>query len=170
MRLKIVCMINNISWASYWLTVFLLTGTYYIIVILLYYRKDFKRWASAKGGTIQPPFPSTAVSAQQNNSFQQQVLFEGDHSSDNLQTEDAPEAIPVEQSLVDEVQAFFEGATENSYSKEWLLSHLKTIVQKYPSVENTLYKNSVGQLIIFLAEQNCSVHLSAEEVMGIWLG
>jgi hypothetical protein len=40
-------MINNISWQGYWMSIALLTGSYYLVILLLYYRNDFKYWLAS---------------------------------------------------------------------------------------------------------------------------
>ncbi len=83
---------------------------------------------------------------------------------------EAPENGTIVSSLIDEIQAFFEATGTKDFTKEALLQKIKGIIQKYPSVKGSTYQYSVNNLLLFLAEQSCSIHLSAEDVSGVWIG
>jgi hypothetical protein len=76
--------------------------------------------------------------------------------------------IPGLTSLVDEVQAYFEGTNSASATKAKVLHDIGLLVQKYPMVTGSAYRHSVTNLILFLAEQNSSIHLSADDVSAVW--
>ncbi|MDQ3681602.1 MAG: hypothetical protein M3352_00850 [Bacteroidota bacterium] len=157
-------MINNISWQGYWISIALLTASYYLVLFLLYYRNEFKHLFSARQVERVP----SAVPFETNEKVvHQPQLFSGEFSQASVNQE-KPEVIAIEQALKDEVQAFFDEA-QKSITKKDLLVSLQGICNKYPTVFESPYQQSVNQFIIFLAEQNCSVHLSAEEVSGVWL-
>ncbi len=157
-------MINNVSWQGYWISIALLTGSYYLIVFILYYRNDFKYWLGSRDGER---IPSAAAFETNDKKLHQPLLLSEEIIQGNVGG-DKQEAIPIVQSLKDEVHAFFDEAYKDITKKD-LLVFLNGITNKYPTVLDSPYQQSINQLIVFLAEQNCSVHLNAEEVSGVWL-
>jgi|GEM_PF-1480257 len=158
-------MINNISWQGYWITIALLTGTYYLGIFLLYYRNDLKNLFSIR----QVKRVSSAAAIETNEKgLHKPPIFSEEFSPGNVEG-DRQEVIPIVQSLKDEVEAFFDDERQKEISKKDLLVSLRRMCNKYPTVLKSSYQHSVNQFIIFLAEQNCSIHLSAEEISDVWL-
>jgi hypothetical protein len=67
------------------------------------------------------------------------------------------------------MQSYFQALERGTATKETILASLKQIIRKYPGVKGTAYQHSVSNLIVFLAEQNGSLHLSTEEAGSVWL-
>jgi len=154
-------MFNNISWQGYWTSLAIIVSLYYAYLLLFYFKPErlsLVRYLH-KAGLIHSSAPAHVKV--------QTALF----SQTELTKEDpeVPDSNPAVISLVDEIQAFFEAAAPNQFTKEFLLQVLRELTRKYPGVRGSAYQHSVSNLIVFLAEQTCSLHLSAEEVKGVWL-
>lgn len=163
-------MFNNISWQGYWITIALLSAGYYLVVYLLYFRKDFLiEWgktSKSNGKSPLPPithdmepFPTDAV--------QQPSLF------DNAEEFLRPEPGTIEHTVyacMDEINAYLEEAKRSKCVKEAMLYALRSILQKYPAIAASEYKESVTSVIINQCEFVCAVHLSAEDVVRVWVG
>ncbi len=146
------------------MSIALLTGSYYLVILLLYYRNDFKYWLASRHGERIPSAPAFETNGKE---LHQPQLLSEEIIQGNVGG-DKQEAIPIVQSLKDEVHAFFDEAHKGITKKD-LLVFLNGITNKYPTVLESPYQQSINQLIVFLAEQNCSVHLNDEDVRGVWL-
>jgi hypothetical protein len=163
-------MINNISWQGYWITIALLTAGYYLVIYLLYFRKDFSiEWSKSLGSGRKSPFSSVTAenSAPQTVTPEQSALF---NSSEELQ-ELAKN--PIESAVyacMDEVAAYLEETKGSKSVKEELLYGLHSILRKYPAIAGSEYKESVTNVLVTQCEYHCSVHLSADDVVHVWVG
>ncbi len=147
---KCVCMINKISWASYYFAITLSVILYYLVVLIIYYKDDIKQLLYTRN-SISPAYKLKPII--ENN-------FEGiDH---NL--------LSIIQSLFDETTAFFNEASHANLSKEDILNSLKSLLSKYPGVRNSPYTQSIDSMIFQYSKDICSIHLSAGEVDMLWKG
>jgi hypothetical protein len=71
---------------------------------------------------------------------------------------------------MDELNAFFENQKSSKAVKSEVMYALYGILQKYPSLRNCDYKESITNVIALQCENICSIHLSAEELKGVWFG
>jgi hypothetical protein len=155
-------MLSNISWQGYWTTLAITTVLYYILVFVFFYRSAFVQY-------FQRQIVNHKFHPELGTEIPLQMGLSGKQSVTVANKADKPEYVPAVHSLVDEVHAFFESTDPRSHSKTSLLATLKSIVQKHAGVKGTPYQYSLNNLILFLAEQNGELHLSAEEVGSIWL-
>jgi hypothetical protein len=162
-------MFNNISWQGYWITIALLTAGYYLIVYLLYFRKDFsiewKKGTTPKDETLFSSVTSESAATQPVTN-EQPTLFD-DSSDFQPPTKNTIESTVY--ACMDEVNAYLEEAKRSKCVKEEMLFALNAILRKYPSVAASEYKESVTNVIVNQCEYNCSVHLSADEVVRMWV-
>jgi hypothetical protein len=149
-------MFNNISWQGYGTFLAITIFLYYSFIVFRYYRAEVLHLL----GKSKEATDSTERKVWTSLSSKEEFM-----PSTNM---DAPESDPAATSLIDELQAFFEAGTNQVHTKESLLKSLELICKKYPAVGGTPFQYSVNGLILFLAEHSCSIHLSAEEVSGIW--
>ena len=134
---------NHISWQAYGTILAFATIAYYLFLYLVFFRRKIKMPVS--GWQRSVPFDSKTVGT----------------SSD---TEN------IVQQCMDELNAFFEEARRSKKFREEVLYSLKLLFQKYPSLKNSIYQESLTKLAASQAEHLCSVHLSAEEIAKVWLG
>ena len=142
-------MINNISWQGYWITLALISAGYYLVIYLLYYRHDFKVWIQRK------PYNSDGIVSA---------------SESIIQPPAEKNAEPLIDSCIDELNAFFEESRRKKVIKEELIYSLQLLLKKYPSLNDSEYKESLSNLIATQCEDTCLVRLNADEVYHVWLG
>lgn len=70
---------------------------------------------------------------------------------------------------MDEITAYFEAVFKTTCEKEKLINSLQLLLQKYPAIKNSQYKESLTNVIVTQCENRCSIHLSAEDVEGLCL-
>jgi len=163
-------MFNNISWQGYWITIALLSAGYYLIVYLLYFRKDFSiEWSKRSKSNDESPFlpttPNSGISP--SDAVLQPSLF------DNSEEFQRPEPGTVEHAVyacMDEINAYLEEAKRSKCVKEEMQYALHSILRKYPAIAASEYKESVTNVIMNQCEFVCSVHLSADDVVRVWVG
>jgi len=131
-------MFTQISWSSYIVTVLLLLGGYYLFIGYWYYRNDLLQLISGKRNTTNDKLVSTQ---------RHQTLI---------------------QSFSDEVHAFMEQAVKNKLDKKDIMQSLQLLLQKYPALKDSGLQGSVQNLIINEYASYCSIHLSDEELSGLW--
>lgn len=154
-------MFHEISWHSYWTWVLAITFIYYLFVCICYFRESIRRFLN-HWPTTQTPFVNSGTKEQD----LMPNLFDGHHSSANNSNGEEH----VAQSCMDELDAFFENQKRSKAVKSELMFSLYSILQKYPSLKSSEYKQSVTNIIATQSENICSIHLSAEELKGVWLG
>lgn len=162
-------MFNNISWQGYWITIALLSAGYYLVIYLLYFRKNFKiEWSKHSKSTVSSSSPAApdAATPQQERTVQP-ALFE---SADDFHY---PKVETIEHTVyacMDEINAYMLEAKRSKCAKEELMYGLHGILRKYPTISASEYKESLTNVIVNQCEYLCSVHLSADDVVRVWLG
>lgn len=162
---KNVVMFSQISWATYFETVVYSIAIYYVFILYKYYRYDLasilkgkQRPSLAEGAFTPSPQQSTFSSV--NTTNQADLMPKEDQGNRHSL---------LAQALTDEIQAFIAGAGNNKFEREPILLSLQLLVGKYPSVKVSPYKESIQELIAQQCATNCSVHLSEEELDGLWV-
>ena len=148
-------MINNISWQSYWTFIALTVALYYLIIVSFFYKAEIKALIS-KGITSRSS-----------------IVNHDDSSIVSLNMEPSKDKTNLKyQSFVDELEAFFEALVNETVSKEYLIASIHTLIRKHAIVTYIEQKELVAlqQLIQFLSKDKCSIHLSADDVTGMWEG
>lgn len=78
-----------------------------------------------------------------------------------------PEPFAVAQSLSDELHAFLHEAGRKDTPKEEVIQSLQALLGKYPLPDKG-FMISIQNLIERESKMHCSVHLSEEELVGLW--
>lgn len=159
-------MLNNISWQGYWTTIVLLTLAYYIVLYLVYFRRQLPSLLAKRESSPKQPTASPAVA-----SFlqaQNQPSLFPEETADEFTVPDGEEGIVY--ACMDELNAYFEGAKKQKIAKPELLFALQRILAKHPSLKQSAYKASLSNVIVSEAEHHCSLHLSEAEVVQVWAG
>ena len=146
-------MFNTISWQEYFTFLLTTIAVYYLVVYLLYFKGKNGRLQ-----TVQGSFSNEKPSKEQRATLFDQQL----NTEENLQ--------PIVHACMDELNAFFENQKRKKAIKSELMFGLHTILQKYPSLRNSDYRESLTNVIATQCEAICSIHLSAEELKDVWLG
>ena len=164
-------MINNVNWQGYWTSIALITAGYYLLVYLLHFRTDFKFFLH-RNSQGENNIQFTSVSDLQNKvkkspeSNQNPFLFNESRDFDTP-TKESDEYMVY--ACMDEITAYFEAVIKTTCEKEKLINSLQLLLQKYPAIKNSQYKESLTNVIVTQCENRCSIHLSAEDVEGLWL-
>ena len=148
-------MFYTISWQSYWCALALLLVIYFIVIYLVYYRRDLKL-----------PFIEKQFPPKKGNGFQ---LFDKESHSEFDSPPDGTEEHIV-YACMDEMNAFFDEASKKRWHKNELLYSLQLILKKYPSLKTSQYRSSIFNVIASQSEHICNIHLNAEEANEVWLG
>jgi hypothetical protein len=147
-------MFNNISWQDYFIFLAVSTALYCLVIYLLY----FKNSSITNFQTKQGSFNTKQTSIDQPSG-----LFDQDsYGEKELQN--------TVYACMDELNAFFENQKASKAVKSEVQFALHGILQKYPSLRNSDYKESITNVITLQCETICSIHLSAEEMKGVWFG
>lgn len=150
-------MFSSISWQEYWTSLTLITLAYYLAIYLLYFKKG-EQLSSQKQVFIPGSSPKEE---------NQPTLFEVENPYSKQRVKEGEEYMI--QAYMDELNAFFENQKRKKAIKGELMFGLNTILQKYPSLRNSDYRESLTNVIATQCEAICSIHLSAEELKGVWL-
>lgn len=147
-------MFNNISWHEYITFLAVSTALYYMVVYFLYFKNAIRTSALKKG-----EFFNSKLKVKE----QAPGLFDhNDYEAQNLQN--------LVYACMDELNAYFENQKASKPIKSEMMFALYSVLQKYPSLRNSDYKESITNVIATQCENICSIHLSAEELKGVWFG
>jgi hypothetical protein len=131
-------MLKIISWQTFVLIALLFTSVYYVIVLLLYFRK---------GLTLPGGFNKSTVPVLSNSSAIDQPGYD---------------------EFSEELEALLLQSSAESTSKETLIPSLKRLLQKYPVLKNMPGRTSILELIMQACQVHCSVHLSEADLSVLW--
>lgn len=153
-------MFQSLSWHQYWTGVIVASCIYYALVYLFY----------SRGTKIfgKETVSSLHASMQAEGMERHEAPTQSDNSEHTTGDVD-----PAEQELyncLDELNAFFENGRKSKPVKGVLVQSIRTILQKYPSLAGSVYKDSITNVIAVQCENICSIHLSAAELEGVWFG
>jgi len=150
-------MIKQISWAEYCTAMAVLCSAYYIVIIVLYFRREVLDLFSGNKKLVAPaPLPSSSprhpaanlVRTAEGNTSQEEKLF----------------------ALTNQLMQVLQPVFGNDYVKGELMTALQLILRKYPLLKGTAFQVSVNNYIGMESENQCSVSLSEQELSGIWQG
>lgn len=133
---------NGISWGTYLLVMVILVAIYYIIIGVLYYKKEFRSLISGKD-----------KSSGANEKVEEE---QGDSLFDEL-----------EEVVLDIRSNILEQAGKN-VGKADLLDRLKERLNNYGGLRNPAFRVAVNNFIIKHAEEICGVLYSEEELEAAW--
>lgn len=158
-------MFNQISWATYAQTVVFSLFIYYFFVLYRYYRHDLlvKIKGKQRYASNNVAFDSTSqqLAFQRENKFNEIAFIPKENKNGGYS--------PLVQALNDELQAFITEAGNNSFQRQQILPSLQLLIGKYPSIKSSPFKESIKQQIAQQCASTCSVHLSEEELDGLWV-
>lgn len=165
-----MCVMNiSLTWANYALIVSVCLVAYYLVV-LFFYRKNFTRVSTIQSSDTSHPLGNLSTEEiELNNSKSLNLFGEELEEEEPRLIEDVPDYTPEAQDFADEIQAYTSSCGEAT-SKENLIQNLRKIIQKYPALIGSEAQYELSQLIAISSENNCSIHLSADELSGLWNG
>lgn len=155
-------MFCSISWSEYLTFIAISSLIWYAFVFYTYYRHEIlqKTKSSQTASNLAMNFSyiplKEEVASIDHGEYQPRQVSE-DHSQ-------------IVQSFTDEVVAYLEQAAKDDTPKNDLLHSISVIANKYSSLSQSEYKESLEQFVITQIEMNCAVFLSENEVSRIWSG
>jgi hypothetical protein len=152
-------MINNISWASYWYAVAITLISYYLFILILFYKRDIQYFI---GGNKRQPTPDDLRST-----LKQQDKI-GKESLSGIHDEEG--SISAAQALNDEAIAYLEQAGLNGSKKDEIVYCLQQIIKKFPILKYTAHQPAINKLIQSECKNNCSLSLDEQDINNVWLG
>jgi hypothetical protein len=159
----------SLTWANYALIVGVCLAIYYLVV-LVFFRKSFTRASVIKTSDILPSlFGSLTEEIPVTNSKNPDLFGEEMGVEDLNYYEEDHDVTPDAHAFADELQAYTSSCGED-VGKEELIYNLRKIIQKYPSLAGSSFRYELSQLIAISSENNCSIHLSADELSELWNG
>lgn len=151
-------MFSNISWQEYWTSIIVITLAYYLVIYLLYFKKSLQLSSPKQEFNLD-----TSIKGES-----KPTLFEVENSGTGLTMNE--NQVHVIEACMDELNAFFDNQKKTKAVKSELMFGLYTILQKYPSLRSSDYKESLTNVIATQSENICSIHLSADDLKGVWFG
>jgi len=143
-------MLQGISWGGYWTFVLLITAGYYLVVYLFYFRAE---------GFLKKLNPLNISSKERYRITEDEGLQNKEAAEDSLFN-----------ACLDELNAFFDNQKKSRAIKREVINSLRMVLQKYPSIEISGYKDCLSNLIATQCQSICSIHLSSDELRDLWLG
>jgi hypothetical protein len=149
-------MLNNISWGLFILYCSGALLVYYVVLVVV----KGSGWMAKNKDTAGSPLSNfTSVKRKW------MSLTRADEKENAKPDQQLLQSIVHD--LVDEIQSYF-SAVEKDTSKPSIISQLKLIVAKYPSVKGSIYQEGISNLIAVSCQHHCSILLTEMEVDTIW--
>jgi hypothetical protein len=138
-------MLSRISWTDYLVSIVILLLIYYAFVLSLFYKQDILLLIAGKDRRILPA------------------------TDEGLQNDNLSEVI---EPLSDEVKALIGQSAYGNMPVEESKASLKKLMasERFQSLKETAYYEQLNQLIAREYETYCSMHLSEEDLEGLWRG
>jgi hypothetical protein len=144
-------MIKQVSWESYWSTILIFLIFYYLIICFKYYLTDVKQFFIAKSRSTYKRILKNTIESKE---------VESSDTIDNL--------FPVLNQIIQEIKMMFEDSLRVGFSKPEFLFTIQLVLKKYPSIKGSPFQSIVNNYISSEFETNCSIHLDAEDLNGLW--
>jgi hypothetical protein len=175
-------MLTTISWNVFLLVLFGLIGSYYVIVTVLFYRKEIKRLCvkrelmgldeesvGAKGYHFEASIEKENVV---NPSFSEVSSADWMREAENGNTgtfDMTPEEInSTVHELLEELKDNFEPFRSKKPVKEEVSFAISKVLKKYSSLKYTSILPELNQHIIEEFKHHCSITLSDAEIKRLW--
>lgn len=137
-------MVNIISWASYAYALSVVLSFYYLIIGVMFYRNELRSLLKRSQPTTLPEKTPEVVKARL--------------SEKNLETDSYKPGLRV----------ILQEAAQRKFPREELLLAIKLFLQ-HNAVLLDEAPEKINAFIIEGCEKYCSIHLSVEEIKGVWV-
>ena len=149
-----VVMLKHISWSTYLITVALLTGIYYLVILIRYYATDLKDLVSGKRKF------SSLTAGQVKQAPQEQAPDEFDETND--------ETFDVVEEMIGRLKLAVAAAASIQQGKEALLAQLRTIFRDYEQLDHSPFLPAIFELVTTECDKTGAVTLGQDEVAMVW--
>jgi hypothetical protein len=144
-------MLKSISWAACIETLLSMAGIYYLVIGLMYYRKEIVALVKGKGlGSSR------------------EKATPGEADTGNKPADNTPEDFLLTERIVSELKVVIKKVMDDQVEREDLLGSIAHSLEGHGHLKNTPYAVAINHFIVFECETNYSVHLNEEEVMKLW--
>ena len=154
-------MIKTISWNEFLTFTGLLIAAYYVVIIMLYYRKECLDILSNRGKLVLPE------STQKQNIGVPVSDIAGIHSVHQSNADST--LMPVVHELMEELNQVITIAGKKQYAKEELIFSIQQVLHNYAQLKSTTFQTSINNYIEAEIIDHCSIHLSAGEMHSLWM-
>ncbi|MEP7374575.1 MAG: hypothetical protein ABI675_14370 [Chitinophagaceae bacterium] len=145
-------MLNNISWASYWYALFVLSFLYYTFILFVYYRNELVQRIQSTRPVQRRKEKNQNINAAEETNYAD--------SNDSLK--------PAAQSLINEIVAYLQ-TTGGHADKQGVIISLRHIIKKYINLSDGRYRDLINEMIQSACKDKCAIHLKDEDVKQMWM-
>ena len=164
-------MLQQVSWGQFSVFILILTGVYYLYVVMRYYREEVAGWmshkrkrerdsngrsntAESKGGQDEAA-PAPAAN--------QAELFLQDRrgGQDDAHFRTMERAIAVIRQLITQ-------GIENKLDRENLLDHIREVLSDYRELRGTTYDQAINNFLVRVCSSEFSLMLGEGELAELW--
>lgn len=157
-------MFTQISWGNYTTITIVLLLFYYLFIGFRYYRNDLIQLFTGRKISRDNRLGFTATESLSMDFPELDVK-----NTDPESSFEKPNIIRSTQLLADEINAFTVEAGRNTLQKDDIIQSVKLLVAKYPAIKNySILRIVIDEVVIKACKDNCSIHLSEEELSGLW--
>jgi len=161
----------HIDWPHYFETLAILVVLYWLVVAVIYFRrevKDFLRGKKRNSGhpmNIDSPFKESE-DAEQTSLFDD----EREEQEEGNATSVREDRFPLLYSMADEIRDLILQAGESGMVRGELIGALQSLIGKeqYLSLNDAQYRVAINNLVAVEAEQQCGIHFDADELNQLW--
>ena len=180
-------MFNDISWTDFIIFIFLVTVAYYVVIILLFFRKEFINLLRGHGRPFrQAEFPqekeennsgdsimgAVRPDAPNHESTPSELLEFGPHQSeDEFEPPTAKQATLQTGSVADlaeEIKSLSQILHDNQSTREEIASLFQSLLERYPHLIGTPAPASINELIVTELNVAPGLNITTGEVENWW--
>ena len=155
-------MFTSISWKTYLTAIIVLAVIYYLIIAILYYRKDIQKRVSGYSGSKLRKQPPAAAISEEDTNVTASVSREKRNDDDVL--------LPVTYELKRELKELFEKATANNYPVSELLRSIQLLFSNYPHLQDTAFQYAINNYIKSEIKELFDILIPDADLVKAWLG
>lgn len=157
-------MLTNISWTDYIIAVAILLAAYYFFVVMRYFFADLKDLVTGKRElkfrAVIPDDTDEIESIQPS-----EKNFNGASPAFETTTDD--DFVEVEH-LIERLKSVIADASGKKLIPQELKQYLHLVLQEYPNIKNSPFRNSINELVASECEKYGAVTLGEDEVEQLW--
>jgi|GEM_PF-4241517 len=162
-------MLNNITWQQFVIAITLIALTYYLFVIVFFFRDVLFRILNGKAKPVQQTGePELDESDDLRTRFQNRL---GEQDDSIVASESGNEndlLIGTVADLLEEIKALAHVIVTNESSKEEAESFYRLLLSRYDQLVNTPYQQSINTTILKLFNEDISMNTTLSEIQSWW--
>ncbi len=165
-------MFNTISWELFFVTVTILVGAYYFIVVLLLYAHEITRWRKSffnksHENVLVIPNEDVHVMGIRNESIPEEGAEKNGVSS-SLTSGSGDALVGTVADLLEEIKTLIQLTAENNWDKSKSQSLFQALFARYSMLKNTTHQQSISEYIADASSDEFPFEISVAEAMTWW--